>query len=503
VDITNATPPVLSYDVTSFTLGITNNAHVVGVRTWTNALTSESGELADNIATVPLGVGANVITVIGTNEWNVSASDNITVTRGGIGTGTPFVDITNATPPTLSYDVTSFTLGITNNDHVVGTRTWTNMLTSESGELADNIATVPLGVGANEITVTGTNEWNVSASDSITVTRGDIGTGTPFVDITNATPPTLSYDVASFTFGITNNEHVVGVRTWTNALTSESGAFEDNIAAIPLGVGANEITVTGTNEWGVSDSDSITIIRGDIGTGVPYVDITNDTCVLSYGASVCTIGGTNNIHVQGDMWWSNTTALINGNVARSIDNEAWTALIDQLPVGSNMVAVYGTNALGWQSTATLALYRKSWAESAPQIATNALLFPAADSVLDADNTTSVVWNAYAITDDIDGTNLVITRISAHPSNDLTIAWLITNEVNNLLGQAAWFVPGDLVDGTTNYVIRFEVVDSSWLTNSMVFFSNPFTVIPEPWFAAALLAGIACMTRCRQKDVQRT
>ncbi|MCX7004261.1 MAG: right-handed parallel beta-helix repeat-containing protein [bacterium] len=340
LDITNTTPPVLSYEITAFTLGITNNAFVVGTRRWANELTSENGALAGNVATIPLGVGANLITVTGTNEWNVSASDTITITRGGSGTGTPYVDITNATPPTLSYDATSFTLGITNNAHVVGTRRWANALTSASGALAGNVATIPLGVGANLITVTGTNAWNVSASDTITITRGDIGTGTPYVDITNATPPTLGYDVTSFTLGITNNMHVVGTRRWANPLTSESGVLAGNVATIPLGVGANVITVTGTNEWAVSASDSMTVTRGGSGTGTPFVDITNSLAgPVNNAVNTFTVSGTNNIHVVGTMWWVNA---VDGSTGVFDASSHWQAAVP-LQVGMNPITVWGTN----------------------------------------------------------------------------------------------------------------------------------------------------------------
>lgn len=172
--IARKSTPELSYDVTTFTLGITNNAHVVGTRRWVNALTIENGVLVGYQATIPLGVGANVITVTGTNAWNVSASDSITVTRGGIGTGAPYVDITNGLTGPVNNSVSVFTLAGTNNPHVVGTMWWVNTANGGAGtfDASPNWkAAVPLAVGINTITVFGTNLWRLLTYDTINVTR--------------------------------------------------------------------------------------------------------------------------------------------------------------------------------------------------------------------------------------------------------------------------------------------------------------------------------------------
>ena len=70
---------------------------------------------------------------------------------------------------------------------------------------------------------------------------------------------------------------------------------------------------------------------------------------------------------------------------------------------------------------------------------------------------------------------------------------VTNDVSNLLGEIPWLVPNldsKLVSakiplgvqaGYSNFVLKFEVVDSSSLTNSRIFWDNEFTIIPEPGF----------------------
>ncbi|MCX7004744.1 MAG: hypothetical protein NTV22_15935 [bacterium] len=218
---------------------------------------------------IPLAVGPNTISAYATNAYGNMTNASVTITRGGIGTGAPFVDITNATPPVLSYDVTSFTIGITNNVHVVGWVLWTNLLTGFScstpvSSFESQVSSIPLGVGANPITVTGTNALNVSASDTITITRGGNGTGAPFVDITNVLAGPVNNAVSTFTVAGTNNLQVVGTMWWVNAADgsrSTFGASPSWKAAVPLVVGLNTITVYGTNLWTVQTNDPINVMR--------------------------------------------------------------------------------------------------------------------------------------------------------------------------------------------------------------------------------------------------
>ena len=99
-----------TYDVTSYTIGGTNNIHVMGGMLVSNAangaVTNLGVALSWTTPVVPLVVGNNEIYVIGTNYLNRVASDSVIITRGGIGTGKPYVDIT--TPDrTVSYGTLS------------------------------------------------------------------------------------------------------------------------------------------------------------------------------------------------------------------------------------------------------------------------------------------------------------------------------------------------------------------------------------------------------------
>jgi hypothetical protein len=55
---------------------------------------------------------------------------------------------------------------------------------------------------------------------------------------------------------------------------------------------------------------------------------------------------------------------------------------------------------------------------------------------------------------------------------------VTNDISNLLGEIGWQVPESLIGDATNYVMRFEVVNSLSLTNCRIFSNNEFIVVPE-------------------------
>ena len=70
--------------------------------------------------------------------------------------------------------------------------------------------------------------------------------------------------------------------------------------------------------------------------------------------------------------------------------------------------------------------------------------------------------------------------------------IVTNNINNLLGKIPWMVPAELIGGETNYVLKFEVVDSLSLTNSRIFWYNKFTILPEPGIVFSFLFPVSNM-----------
>lgn len=310
----------------------------------------------------------------------------------------------------------------------------------------------------------------------------------PVVTITSM-PATVSCDVTTYTVSGTNNINVVGIMGWSNTATMVTGALlaalDWSVGGIDLAVGTNTIVVYGTNIYGDIASDHIAVLRG-----VPFVDITNVTpCIVGYANATTVIGGTNNENVVGEIRWQNLTGGTIGGAARVGD--AWTALITGLVRGDNTVQVIGTNVLAQQSSDGIVVHRKTAAEAMPQIASNALIFPLPGAVLSAPMPTNIIWWVNGITDDEDGTNVSISCISVHVSNTLAQVAVVTNTIDNLAGVCGWQVPESLAGGGTTYVVRFEVTDSSGLTNSMVFNGNAFTIVPEG--VSAIMASLALVS----------
>jgi len=66
---------------------------------------------------------------------------------------------------------------------------------------------------------------------------------------------------------------------------------------------------------------------------------------------------------------------------------------------------------------------------------------------------------------------------------------VTNNIANTLGEIEMNIPDGNWDGLTNYVLRFEVVDSSSLTNSRFFWDNTFAVVPEIGTVFSILCSV--------------
>ena len=267
--ITNSNGTVGSY-TTTYDIGGTN-AYLEGVLVWTNAANGSNGTVAESspwtISSIPLAYGTNLITVSGTNAFGALASDSVSIIRTSPGLGSPIVDVTTA-PTTVVGPITSYTINGTNNVHVVGTMSWTNSNTGGSGSLAATaswqVADISLGFGTNVIAVSGSNLLATVTNDAVTIVRE--GLGAPFINIDDpGAPVTLSTAVVSGT----NNGHVVGTMTWTNALTGSSGSFGAavnwGIPDISISIGTNVITVSGTNAVGAQTNDILSlVVIGDV-----------------------------------------------------------------------------------------------------------------------------------------------------------------------------------------------------------------------------------------------
>ena len=373
VDITNSAV-VVSYSITNYTIGGTKNQFVVGTMLWTNGANGASSPFAATnpwlAVNIPLAVGTNLITVLGTNIAGEVASDNVTITRS-INVPDAFVDITN-TAFAVGYSVTNYTIGGTNNQYVVGSMWWTNAANGAGNMFAATnpwqVVNIPLAVGTNLITVFGTNITGIVASDSVIITRSN--TLAAFVDITNVAAA-VDFSVANYTIGGTNNQFVVGLMWWTNRANGTRGTFASNnpwqVVDIPLAVGTNLITVYGTNIAGVSASDNVSIIRSNRTEAItlyvwtdspaPASPFTNwitaaRTIQEAVDASIRgdTVTVTDGVYatggraVYGSM--TNRVAITNAISVRSVNGPLVTTILGKDPMTNDAVrcAYVGTNA---------------------------------------------------------------------------------------------------------------------------------------------------------------
>ena len=240
-------------------------------------------------------------------------------------------------------------------------------------------------------------------------------------------------------------------------INSASNAF----APMPVDLAGNPRIINGTVDMGCYEF----FVH-------PFINITNYPDVIEYTETTAEISGTN-VNVDGLLGWTSDRNPIITNYFP----QGFMVMIDTLSVGENNIAVFGTNSYLQSTNSVVCIRRKTAIESAPQIATNALLFPSSGSIL-APDMTNIYWDFGRITDDVDGTDLIITKISVYDMDTTNELAAITNNVSNLLGQIPWVVPVELISVDTEYALRFEAVDSNSLTNGRIFFGNEFAIIPE-------------------------
>lgn len=154
--------------------------------TWINSLGGSGaavGGIAWSIASVGLTIGSNVVTVTCTDINGQTGTDVLTVTRS-----TPAGPTVTITTPTASP---TFDAGTSSSLTVAGTAapntpatitscTWVNNLGGSgvaSGTTSWSVASLPLTVGSNIVTVTCTDSFSQPANDVITITRSAGGGG--------------------------------------------------------------------------------------------------------------------------------------------------------------------------------------------------------------------------------------------------------------------------------------------------------------------------------------
>jgi len=144
------------------------------------SLTPTQGEISENnsssvwfnVDATSLGTGA--YHVVATLLHNDPTKPSISLPVQLNVEESPSIHITTA-PATVPYETTTYELGGTHNEALVGSILWTNPLTALTGILSQGtpwaMSSLPLGVGHNPISVTITNRAGDYDSDTVAITR--------------------------------------------------------------------------------------------------------------------------------------------------------------------------------------------------------------------------------------------------------------------------------------------------------------------------------------------
>ena len=284
------------------------------------------------------------------------------------------------------------------------------------------------------------------------------------------------------------NLNIAGNMCWINDNNSDTTNWFSrtgnswNVTVNNLQENLNIIIVSGTNINGISISDSIAISRVDISPMnsekevPPIIDIINSPATISYSETAANISGMD-MNISGQLSWENDQHP--GNVHSF--PLGFSVTIDNLEPGDNLITVSGANIYGQSTNSVVCIRRKLSKEVSAQISATALIFPASNSTVFALQLTNIIWNAEQILDDLNSTNLTISKISLHYADTTNQILIVTNDVANVPGKIEWKVQESKWAGKPNYVLNFEIVDSESLTNSRIFWNNKFTLVPEPVF----------------------
>jgi hypothetical protein len=154
--------------------------------------------------------------------------------------------------------------------------------------------------------------------------------------------------------------------TFTNTLVSGTGSTDNGLFAIS---GSSLVTATGivydsksscsirvrtTDQSGLWYEKVFTIAVLDL--QMPFVDVTNVNATVANAVTAQAVGGTNNAHVAGTMRWTNSLSGGSGTFAAGTP---WTTPSIGLSVGTNVITVYGTNALGTQAWDSVSITRSA------------------------------------------------------------------------------------------------------------------------------------------------
>ena len=343
--ITNNSPLIVDFGTVEKTIGGTT-AYIIGGLNWSNSLVVSSHFAYDfpiNIS--DLQVGENVITVYGSNRYDKTTSDCITIIRKE--EPLPEINITTPSPLYVDFGTTEVLINGTSKN-IAGGLSWIKTDGSISGTASNFPITITgLSVGENIIIVSGTNRYGTYAQDIISIIRQE--EPLPEINITNTSPLYVDFGTTeALIYGTSKN--IAGGLSWIKTDGTASGfSFKFPITVTNLFVGENIIVVYGTNCYGRYAQDIISIVRQK--EPLPLINITNPSpLIVGFKITEQVIGGIVS-NIAGNICWSNS--LVYGiNCAAS-----FPISISDLLVGENIITVFGTNIYGTCAKDSISIIR--------------------------------------------------------------------------------------------------------------------------------------------------
>jgi subtilisin-like proprotein convertase family protein len=377
ITITTATQTV-SNPTASIPVGGTANTNVIGEIIWTNSLTGGSGTIPAStswlISSVALNVGANVITVSGTNGGGSSVSANVTITRqsGGGGDGGCSNIYFQGFESGDSWTVASGSAQITNSTGAADTPASQRILSgTNSWQVSNANRTLQLA----QVSIGGFTGRTVTVR--LSSTSGTIGNG---ADPADGVRVFVALDGAAFgspdlvVQGNAGNNSRWGFNA-TNILTTTAGTTVSNAAPV-AGTSSNAYATLRVNlpdsatsialrvqainndsneRWNVDD---IALSGCSAGGGpdlTPGLVITTANQTVSFATTSLSVGGTST-NLTGDIVWSNSFNGSAGSIAAATD---WLISGVPLAVGTNAITVSGSNNLSVVTSAVVSIVRES------------------------------------------------------------------------------------------------------------------------------------------------
>ena len=307
--------------------------------------------------TVPANAASNdTVTVTAVSTYNAQATDQLQLSVDVLASPTvtitaptgnptysaanPSVDLAGTTAGELALTEVAWATDHGTSGTCDGTSTWT----------ASDIELVP---GPNVITITATDSGPRTGTATLTVVYTD--TTAPSVAITapvaTATYTTSNQQLAMS--GTSSDNDEVETVFWSNSRGGAgvcTGTSAWSIAAVPLALGQNVITVSASDEAGNVATKTLTVTRTD--ATPPVVAITAPVSSTTYATNnpQITVAGTasDNVGVT-TVSWSNDR----GGSGACTGTAAWGIDLIDLTSGINVITISASDATGNVGTKTL------------------------------------------------------------------------------------------------------------------------------------------------------